>query len=86
MEGGRKGEKQQYVVASRTPPTGDLACNPGMCPRLGIFGTVTLWFGGLHSTTEPNQPGLKNNLEFNDVNDLFVIYEKPWKVFEVFFQ
>ena len=26
-----KGEKQQCVVASRTPPTGDLFCNPGMC-------------------------------------------------------
>ena len=30
--GGRKGEKQQCVVASHTPPTGDLAYNPGMCP------------------------------------------------------
>ena len=27
-----QGEKGQCVVASRTPPTGDLACNPGMCP------------------------------------------------------
>ena len=25
-------EKHQYVVASRAPPAGDLACNPGMCP------------------------------------------------------
>ena len=32
MEGERKGEKHQCVVASRTPATGDLACNPGMCP------------------------------------------------------
>ena len=31
-EGEREGEKYQCVVASRTPPTGDLACNPGMCP------------------------------------------------------
>ena len=31
-KGGRKGEKHQCVVASRVPPTGDLACNPGMCP------------------------------------------------------
>ena len=28
----RKGEKHQCVVASLVPPTGDLACNPGMCP------------------------------------------------------
>ena len=27
----RHGEKHQCVGASRTPPTGDLACNPGMC-------------------------------------------------------
>ena len=28
----RKGEKHHCVVASYMPPTGDLACNPGMCP------------------------------------------------------
>ena len=32
MEGEREGEKQQCVVAFRSPPTGDLARNPGMCP------------------------------------------------------
>ena len=32
----KEGEKHQCVVASRMPPTGDLVCNPGMCPRLGI--------------------------------------------------
>ena len=31
-EGPREGEKHQCVVASRTPTTGDLAHNPGMCP------------------------------------------------------
>ena len=29
---GREREKHQCVVASPVPPTGDLACNPGMCP------------------------------------------------------
>ena len=29
-EGEREGEKHQCVVASHVPPTGDLACNPGM--------------------------------------------------------
>ena len=29
--GGREGKKHQCVVASCVPPTGDLACNPGMC-------------------------------------------------------
>ena len=28
----REGEKHQCVVASHAPPTGDLACNPGICP------------------------------------------------------
>ena len=31
-EGAREGETYQCVVASHVPPTGDLACNPGMCP------------------------------------------------------
>ena len=31
-EGEREGEKHPCVVASHTPSTGDLACNPGMCP------------------------------------------------------
>ena len=29
------------------PPTGDLACNPGTCPRLGIK-LLTLWFAAWH--------------------------------------
>ena len=40
---GRKGEKHQCVVASHAPPTGDLTCNPGMCPdwesNWGPFGS-----------------------------------------------
>ena len=32
MKRGREGEKHQCVVASHVPPTGGLACNPGMCP------------------------------------------------------
>ena len=31
-EGEREGEKHPCVVASHIPSTGDLACNPGMCP------------------------------------------------------
>ena len=30
--GGKEGEKHQCVVASLVSPTGDPACNPGMCP------------------------------------------------------
>ena len=55
-KGEREGERHQYVVSSCVPPTGDLACNLGMCPRPGIE-QMTLWFAGWHSTTEPHQAG-----------------------------
>ena len=32
-KGEREGEKHQRVVASCVPHTGELACNPGMCPK-----------------------------------------------------
>ena len=32
-EGEREGEKHHCVVASHVPPTGDLACNLGVCPE-----------------------------------------------------
>ena len=52
----KKGEKHQCVVASHTPPTGDLACNPSMCPEWELnqqpFGSQA----GAQST-EPHQPG-----------------------------
>ena len=46
MEGERKGEKHQCVVASHMPPTGDLACNP-----------ATLSFTAHPQSTELYQPG-----------------------------
>ena len=55
-EGEKEGGKHQNVVASHTPPTGDLAYNPGMCPDWE-------WnqqpFGSQAGTqfTEPHQPG-----------------------------
>ena len=49
-------EKHQCVVASRMPPTGDLACNPAMGPdwesNWQLFGLQA----GAQST-EPHQPG-----------------------------
>ena len=51
----REGEKHQCVVASRVPPTSDLAHNPGMCPdwesNWQSFGSQA----GIQST-EPHQP------------------------------
>ena len=55
--GERVGEKHQCVVASHMPPTGDLACNSGMCPdresNQRPFGSQA------HAqSTELHQPGL----------------------------
>ena len=52
----REGEIHQCVVASCTPRTGDLACNPGMCPD---WESNQQPFGSQASTqsTEPHQPG-----------------------------
>ena len=55
-EGEREGEKHQCVVASHAPPTGDLACNPGMCTDRE---SNRRHFRSQASTqsTEPHQPG-----------------------------
>ena len=58
-KGEREGEKHQYVVASHAPPTGDLACNPGMCPDCQLNQRLFGLQAGTQST-EPHQPGLKN--------------------------
>ena len=68
-EGERKGEKHQCAVASRVPWTGDLACNPDMCPdwesNQQPFGSQA----GVQST-EPHQPGqdptLMSSFNLND--------------------
>ena len=52
----REGEKHEYVVASCTPPTGDLAHNPGMCPDWGLNQQPLDSQTGAQST-EPHQPG-----------------------------
>ena len=51
-----EGEKPQCVLASYTPPTGDLARNPGMCPDWESNWRPS---GSQASTqsTEPHQPG-----------------------------
>ena len=54
----REGKKHQCVVASCVPPTGVLACNPGMCPDW----ESNWWpFSSQARTqsTEPQQPGPK---------------------------
>ena len=46
---GEKGEKHQCVVASGTPPTGDLVCNPGLCPDWELNQRLF----GLQTDTQP---------------------------------
>ena len=61
-EGERGGEKHQCVVASRAPPTGDLACNPGMWPQWESNQWPFASQSGTQST-EPHQPGLKADFD-----------------------
>ena len=56
MEGERKGEKYQCMVASHTPLTGDLACNLGMCPDWELNQQPFGLQAGAQSI-EPHQPG-----------------------------
>ena len=68
-EGEREGEKQQCVVASHVPPTGDLAHNPGMCPvwesNLQPFGQQS----GVQST-ELHQPGPNVKIVMQSMGDM----------------
>ena len=67
-EGEREGEKHQCVVASHTPPTGDLVHNPGMCPDWEL----NWWPLGSQAhaqSTEPHQPEQVYDV-FNDLTIL----------------
>ena len=53
----RQREKHQCVVVSHAPLTGDLACNPGMCPEWELIWHPLGSQAGTQST-ESHQPGL----------------------------
>ena len=57
-EGKREEEKNQCMVASPAPPTGDLARNPGMCLDWKSNRQPSGLQVGTQST-EPHQPGLE---------------------------
>ena len=59
-ERGREGEreKHQCVVASRAPPTGDLAGNPGQGTLETLTGNRISNLLAAAQFTEPHQPGL----------------------------
>ena len=56
-EGQREGETHQCVVASQRPPTGDPACNPGMCPGWDL-NPQPFCSRACTQSTELHQPGL----------------------------
>ena len=78
-EEGRERGKHQCVVASHVPHTGELACNPGMCPDWEL---IQQPFGSQASaqSTEPHQLGLKINkyIFLNCTYTLILWYN--WKV------
>ena len=55
---GRENERERYQsVASRAPPSGDLACNPGVCPDWeSNWQPSGLWDDAQH--TEPHHSEL----------------------------
>ena len=59
-EGEREGEKNQCVVASPTPPSGNLAHNSGMCPDWELNQQPRALQASTQST-EPHQPELGQN-------------------------
>ena len=61
-EGEREGEKHQCVVASCAPPTGELACNPGMCPD-GELNQRPFDLQAGTQSTEPQQLGPELNFK-----------------------
>ena len=58
-ETGREGERERNINVSLLlvcPSTGDMACNPGICPDWEL--NATLWFAACAQSTELHQPGL----------------------------
>ena len=56
-EGEREGGKHQYVDASHTPLTGNLASNPGMCPDWEANQRPFEGSQARAQSTEPHHPG-----------------------------
>ena len=77
-EGEREGEKQQCVVASCAPLTGDLACNPGVCPVQESNQRPFVSQASPRSTN-PHQPELDHwFLTFNNTLSQMKSYSEPW--------
>ena len=68
-------EKHQ-LVASLMPPTGDQACNPGMCPDWESNWQPLSPQAGTQST-EPHQPGPDDSLWWKSIN-FFAVLHSLW--------
>ena len=77
-EGEREGEKNQCVVASRMPHTGDPALNWGLCPDWESSQQPSGSQAGTQST-EPHQPGWQQ--QFLNVPCIFFVVVKNIQIF-----
>ena len=74
-------EKHQCMVASWAPPTGDLACNPGVCPD---WESNQRPFGSQASaqSTEPHHPGFLSHINsphrYRFVSGLPILFQNPF--------
>ena len=70
-EGRKRGRETSMCVAACAPPTGDLACNPGLCPDWELNRRpFALWSGT--QSTEPHQPGLNYIFNNTDCRKLYL--------------
>ena len=70
---GREKERERnidHLIASCIPPTGDLACNPGMCPDWDL----NLWPFGLWDNTQPTEL-------YQSGQQVFLTYRTPVNLF-----
>ena len=56
---GERGEKHQCVVASHAPPTGDLACNPGIRLTGNQTGNPLVRRPGINPLSHTSQGGMQ---------------------------
>ena len=75
-EGEREGEKHHCGVASRAPPTGDVACNPGMCPHWESNGQTVVHRPVLHPLSHTRQGQFKLFYHF-DYHAGFLLFHWP---------
>ena len=75
-EGEREEDKHQCLGASHTPPTGDLACNPSMCPGEEA-NQPSFSSQSSAQSTEPHHPGQKIYIYIKDIHKWKWLFSSP---------